>query len=137
MTATALRAAVYSRLTTGVPSVPVWWPNAPQPADAASTTGFPYIVVPNVNQTFFGAKDSIGTNALVQVDIYARATASLSEEESANSVFGLVRTALERQALTIASATHVETTFESAGYGWDDDGKTRRIISLWRVLYLA
>lgn len=135
MTASALRSAIMARLAAGLPGVPIYWPRAPQPADAGSATGFPYVVVPNVNITFFGAADTIGSNAVVQVDVYARSSASASDEESVNATFGLVRAALERQPLSISGHTWVTTEFESAGYGWEDDGHTRRIISLWRVVY--
>lgn len=129
----ALRQALYTKLDTDL-SVPVWSPKAPQSEDGELLGPFPYVVIVQANESPWNTKGSRGLDALVQIDAYARSTASSSAEDLITGLASDVREALEREALTVTGAHHVTTELESIIPGWEDGGKTRRAIMLFRVI---
>lgn len=128
----ALRQALYSRLSTAL-SVPVWSPHAPQDADGELLGPFPYVVIVQANETPWNTDTTLGAQFVVQIDGYARTTAANSAEDLILGLAAQVRGAIERYSLPVTGAKTVTIEFESTGLAWEDDGKTRRFISLYRV----
>ena len=128
----ALRQGLFTRLDTAL-SVPVWSPKAPQADDGELLGPFPYVVIVQANESPWNTKGTRGIDALVQIDGYARTTATDSAEDLATGLAANVREALERQALSVSGAIWQDTQLESTLYGWEDGGKTRRFVSLYRV----
>jgi len=129
----ALRQALFTKLDTAL-SVPVWSPKAPQSDDGELLTPFPFVVIVQANESPWNTKSTRGLDALVQIDAYARSTAADSAENLIAGLTSDAREALERQALSVTGAHHVTTEFESAILGWEDNGKTRRAVLLFRVI---
>jgi hypothetical protein len=100
---------------------------APQAADANVNAPFPYVVISGVTAGPWNTKGEIGQEALVQVDLYARS----QSDKAVYALAGMIRSALERQPLTLDG--WVDTVFVNAVPGFEDDGKTRRIILDFRV----
>lgn len=128
-----LRQALYDRLSDQL-SCDVWSPKAPQVDDGELTGPFPYAVIVQANESPWNTKGSRGLDALVQIDGYARATSSVSVEDAISALASDIREALEWYALPVANAHWVETTLESSIPGWEDGGKTRRRVMLFRVI---
>ena len=128
----ALRQALYTRLVAAL-SVPVWSPKAPQADDGELLGPFPYVVIVQANESPWNTKGSRGLDALVQIDGYARTTATDSAEDLAAGLAANVREALERQSLSVTGAVWQDTQLEGISYGWEDNGNTRRFVSLFRV----
>ncbi|HEV8035858.1 tail completion protein gp17 [Yoonia sp.] len=128
-----LRQALYDRLDAQL-SCDVWSPKAPQADDGELLGPFPYVVITQANESPWNTKASRGLDALVQIDAYARATSSVSVENAIADVSSRVREALEWYPLTVANAAWVDTTLESIIPGWEDSGKTRRAVMLFRVV---
>ena len=129
----ALRQALYTRLDAAL-IVPLWSPKAPQADDGELLGPFPYVVIVQANESPWNTKGSRGLDAVVQIDGYARTTATDSAENLATGLAAEVREALERHALSVTGATWVTTELEGISYGWEDGGKTRRFVSLYRVI---
>ena len=128
-----LRQALFSKLNNDL-SVQVWSPKAPQADDGELLSEFPYVVIVQANESPWNTKTTRGLDALVQIDAYARTTATDSAENLIAGLTSDVREALERQALTVTGAHHVTTELESIIPGWEDNGKTRRAVLLFRVI---
>jgi hypothetical protein len=128
-----LRQALFLKLSNDL-SVPVWSPKAPQSPDGELLSDFPYVVIVQANESPWNTKGSRGLDALVQIDAYARSTASSSAEVLISTLTSAVREALERTVLTVTGAVHVTTELESIIPGWEDGGKTRRAVMLFRVI---
>ena len=128
-----LRQALYTKLDADL-SVDVWSPKAPQDDDGELLAPFPYVVIVQANESPWNTKGSRGLDALVQIDAYARTTATDSAENLIAGLTSDVREALERQALTVTGAHWVTTELESIIPGWEDNGKTRRAVMLFRVI---
>ena len=127
----AVRQALYDRLTS-VLSCDVWSPKAPQADDGELTGPFPYVVIVQANESPWNTKGSRGLDALVQIDGYARGTETQSAEGAVTSLSAQVREAIEWYDLPLPG--HVTTELESTIYGWEGDTKTRRFVSLFRVI---
>lgn len=127
----SVRQALYARLD-AVLTCDVWSPRAPQADDSELTGPFPYVVIVQVNESAWNTKGSRGLDALVQIDGYARATETDSVETVITLLAAQVREALEWYALPVAG--HVTTELESTIYGWEGDTRTRRFVSLFRVI---
>lgn len=142
MKSEALQQAVYTRLNdaslTGLlstaysPLVAIFT-DVPQAADAEDPAYFPFVTIGADVITPFDTKDAPGGNALVQVDVWERAASMLDIKEVVDVIDGRLR----RQALSISGATHITTELESATFTRDQDGKTKRALLLYRVLWLT
>jgi hypothetical protein len=124
--------AVTSLLSTAYSPLVAIFTDVPQSADGEADTNFPYITIGADTITPFDDKDQTGGNALVQIDIWARATSMLGIKTIADAVDARLR----RQPLSISGATHITTELESSTPSRDPDGKTKRVLSLYRVLYI-
>lgn len=130
----ALQQAIYARLTadatlSGLVQA-VYIPKAPQAEDGQLTAPFPYVVVPQITATPQNTDTTRGANIVVQVDAYSRSQSDLEINRIGDALYN----ALHRVALAVTGATWVTTEHENSVTGWEDDGKTRRIISLYRVM---
>jgi hypothetical protein len=94
---------------------------------------FPFVTIGADTITPFDDKDKPGGNAIVQISIWARSTSMLGIKAIADAVDARIR----RQALSISGATHITTELESSTTTQDPDGKTKRVLSLYRVLYIS
>lgn len=140
MNAAALQEAIYDQLNdTSVTSLlssayspfVAIFTDVPQAADSNSESYFPFVTIGADIITPFDTKDTTGGSAVVQVDVWARATSMLSIKAIGDAIDARLR----RQALTISGSTHIETFLESATQLRDPDGKTKRMLMLYRVLY--
>ena len=129
----ALRQALFTKLDAAL-SVDVWSPKAPQADDGELLGPFPYVVIVQGNESPWNTKSTRGLDALVQIDAYARSTATDSAENLIGGLTSQVREALEWQPLSVTGAHHVTTELESIIPGWEDNGKTRRAVLLFRVI---
>lgn len=129
----ALREAIVAHLDGLAGFPPVYSPRAPQPDDAGDGGDFPFVVVSQATESPWNTKGTRGAQFLVQVDAYARSTAIHSAENIITALHAQTRAALEWHPLTVTGAHWVDTQFESMTLGWDDEGKTRRFVSLYRV----
>ena len=127
-----LRAALYTRLD-GQLAHPVYSPKAPQDADGESIGPFPYVVIVQATESPFNTDGTIGSNFVVQIDGFARGSASVSVENSIAELHSATRAALERYPLTVTGAVWIDTVFESMSLAWSDVGTTRRFISQYRI----
>jgi hypothetical protein len=107
--------------------------SVPQSADSETDSAFPFITYHVSALQPYDTKDNLGGSALVQVDVWDR-SASIRD---LNGIADAVDARLRRQALTITGATHIETILESASQMPDADGKTKRMLMLYRVLFLS
>lgn len=128
-----LRQALYTKLDAAL-SVDVWSPKAPQDDDGELLAPFPYVVIVQANESPWNTKGSRGLDALVQIDAYARTTEDESAEDLIGGLTSAIREALEHQPLTVTSAHWVTTELEGIIPGWEDNGKTRRAVMLFRVI---
>ena len=128
----ALRQALFTKLDADL-SVPVWSPKAPQADDGELLGPFPYVVIVQANESPWNTDGARGLDAVVQIDAYARTTANDSAENLIGGLTSDVRESIERQALSVTGAHWVDTQLESIIPGWEDNGKTRRAVMLFRV----
>lgn len=129
----ALRQALFTRLDTAL-SVDVWSPKAPQADDGELLGPFPYVVIVQANESPWNTKGTRGLDALVQIDAYARSTETDSAENIIGDLTAEVRESLEWYDLPVTGAHWVDTRLESIIPGWEDNGKTRRAVMLFRVI---
>lgn len=128
-----LREALYDRLSSQL-SCDVWSPKAPQADDGQALTPFPYVVIVQATEAPWNTDAKRGLNAVVQIDAYGRSTTTESAEGVVAGLVSQVREALEWYALPVANASWVTTEWESTNRGWEDGGKTRRAVMLFRVV---
>lgn len=137
----ALQQAVYARmnhssitslLTTGY-GVTAIFTDVPQPSDAGAAGMFPYITYSVTSLSPFDTDDEAGGNAVVQVDAWHRVASALA----LNTLADAIDARLRRQPLTISGTTHITTELISSTMTDDPDGKTKRALLLFRVLYLG
>lgn len=125
-------ASVTALLSTAYAPEPAIFSDVPQSDDSENDAAFPYIVIGGDTLTPFDTKDNVGGSAIAQVDLYYRGTSKLILKQLATAVDARLR----RQALTITGATHITTELESATPTPDPDGKTFRLLLLYRILWL-
>jgi len=140
MKAAALHQAVYNRLndssvtsllsTAYTPLVAIFT-DVPQQADSESEAAFPFVTIGANVITPNDTKDKVGGNAIVQIDVWDRDSSWLGIEAIADAIDARMR----RTDMTITGATHVTTELESSTQSKDPDGKTKRILLLYRVLW--
>lgn len=120
---TSLLSAAYS------PDVAIFT-DVPQAADSGDESYFPFVTFGADVVTPYDTKDALGGSALVQIDVWARAASMLGIKAIADAI----DLRLRRQELTISGAVHVDTFLESATQLRDPDGKTKRMLMLYRVV---
>jgi hypothetical protein len=123
--------AVTSLLSSAYPG-PAIFTDVPQPVDGGDISLFPYITYGVSTVAPFDTDDQPGGSAVVQVDVWFRGTSDLAM----NAIGDAVDLRLRRQPLSIAGTTHITTELVSATKTDDPDGMTKRIMLLFRVLYL-
>ena len=138
----ALQQAVYTRLnntsvtsllSTAYSPLVAIFTDVPQAADSELETHFPFITIGADTITPFDDKDSPGGSAIVQVDLWDRASSMLDLKTLADAVDARLR----RQPLAISGVTHITTELDSSVFTRDPDGKTKRALLLYRVLWIA
>lgn len=140
MKSAALQAAIYARLNdvsvTGLLSTAYGqaaiFTDVPQPADAGAANLFPFITYRVSTITPYDTKDQPGGNAIVQVDCWHR----LASDIALNALADAVDVRLRRQPLVIDGVTWITTELESVSFSDDPDGKSKRALMLFRVLYM-
>jgi hypothetical protein len=143
MKAAALQQAIYNRLndasvtsllsTAYAPLVPIFsLGSVPQSADSESDLAFPYLTFYAVSITPFDVKDKVGGSAIVQIDAWARSLSDLA----VNQIGDAIDARLRRQALSISGATHITTELVTSQLLDDPDGKTKHLVTQYRVLWL-
>lgn len=142
MKSAALQQAIYNQinhssvtalLSTSYSPLPAIFTDVPQSVDAEKESDFPFITIGADTVTPFDDKDSPGGSAVVQIDVWDRASSMLGVK----AVADLVDARLRRQSLTITGATHITTELESVVFSRDPDGKTKRALILYRVLWIT
>jgi hypothetical protein len=142
MKSAALQQAVFTRLndssitallSTAYAPLPAIFTDVPQAIDAEKESNFPFITIGGDTINPFDDKDAPGGNAIVQIDIWDRASSMLDLKALADAVDARLR----RQALSISGATHITTEMDSSVFTRDPDGKTKRALILYRVLWIT
>jgi hypothetical protein len=142
MKSEALQQAVYTRLndssvtallSTAYAPLAAIFTDVPQAADSELESHFPFITIGADTINPFDDKDAPGGSGIVQIDIWDRAASMLDLKGLAD----VVDARLRRQALTITGATHITTELDSCVFTRDPDGKTKRALILYRVLWIT
>jgi hypothetical protein len=142
MKSAALQQAIFTRLndssitallSTAYAPLPAIFTDVPQAIDAEKESNFPFITIGGDTINPFDDKDAPGGNAIVQIDIWDRASSMLDLKALADAVDARLR----RQALSISGATHITTEMDSSVFTRDPDGKTKRALILYRVLWIT
>jgi hypothetical protein len=142
MKSAALQQAIYTRLnhssvtallSTAYAPLAAIFTDVPQALDAEKQSNFPFITIGADTINPFDDKSNLGGNAIVQVDIWDRAASMLDLKALAD----VVDARLRRQALAISGVTHITTELDSSVFTRDPDGKTKRALILYRVLWIA
>lgn len=142
MKSAALQQAIYARLndssltsllSTAYSPLAAIFTDVPQAVDAEKADYFPFVTIGADVINPFDTKDSPGGNAIVQIDVWERASSMLDLKGIAD----VIDARLRRQSLTISGATHITTELESATFTRDQDGKTKRALLLYRVMWLT
>jgi len=142
MNTDALQVALYQAMTGnaalvaalsdawGVPAVFSDVPEVPDPEDNGR---FPYVSFGPEVGTPWDTKSDFDTSVSVQIDVWSRAPGYVEIKR----IMALIHAVLHHQPLTIAGASHVLTAMETGTTSMDPDGKTRRGLMLFRVIYDA
>lgn len=125
--------SVTSLLSTYYSPLVAIFSDVPQAADSELETAFPFITIGADTINPFDSKDDLGGSAIVQIDVWDRATSMLDLK----AVVDAVDNRLRRQPLTISGVTHITTELDSCNFSKDPDGKTKRALILYRVLWIA
>lgn len=125
--------AVTSLLSTYYSPLVAIFTDVPQAADSELETAFPFITIGADTINPFDSKDDLGGSAVVQIDVWDRASSMLDLKTVVDAIDGRLR----RQALSIAGVTHITTELDSCNFSRDPDGKTKRGLILYRVLWIA
>lgn len=125
--------SVTSLLSTYYSPLVAIFSDVPQAADSELETAFPFITIGADTINHFDSKDDLGGSAIVQIDVWDRATSMLDLK----AVVDAVDNRLRRQPLTISGVTHITTELDSCNFSKDPDGKTKRALILYRVLWIA
>lgn len=107
--------------------------SVPQAADSESDAAFPYITFYAPSITPFDDKDRVGGSAVVQIDVWARTLSDLA----VNQIGDVIDARIRRQPLSIAGASHITTELITAQLLDDPDGKTKHLLTQYRVLWLT
>ena len=107
------------------------WVDVAQPDLPEADSALPYLTFGEDQISNWDTKTGNGASAVCQIDIWSRSNNLIEAKE----IGKLVYRALHKGALTFATAAHVSTVVESQAYSNDPDGKTKRGITLVRVIY--
>jgi hypothetical protein len=107
--------------------------DVPQADDSELETMFPFITIGGDTINPFDSKDDLGGSAIVQIDVWDRASSMLRLKTITDAVDARLR----RQPLAISGVTHITTELDSCVFSRDPDGKTKRALILYRVLWIA
>ncbi len=142
MKAQALHQAIYNRLnnasvtgflsTQYAPLIAIF-SDVPQAMDSGQDSYFPFITIGQNVISPYDVKSSVGGSAVVQIDVWSRSRSSITINELADAIDARLR----RQPLDIDGATHITTELQSATPSDDPDGKTKRVLLLYSVLWLT
>ena len=125
--------SVTSLLSTYYNPLAAIFTDVPQADDSELETAFPFITIGGDTINPFDSKDDLGGSAIVQIDVWDRAASMLDLKVLVDAVDARLR----RQPLTISGVTHITTELDSCVFSRDPDGKTKRALILYRVLWIA
>lgn len=139
MKAEQLQQGLFTRLSTDaalVAALSSAWGIPPIFADVPEIDGgnnafFPYVTFGPDTLTPWDTKTSLGGNATVQINVWTRA----ANYTQAKAISSLIYDRLHYQQLTIPTANEVLTMNESMSFSLDPDGRTRRGLMLFRIIY--
>lgn len=100
-----------------------------QVGDSGESAFFPYVVFTFPVDVGFDDKDSSGTDATLQVDVWSR-----SNTTEVKAIADKVMELLHRQALAVTG--HITTERIGIAYDMEQDGITRRAMLTFRILAL-
>lgn len=92
---------------------------------------FPYVSFGPDVASPWNTKGDLGAEVSVQIDVWTRAP----DYVQAKAIAGMIYDSLERQPLSIAGAHHITTDVQSVTTSLDPDGRTRRALMLFTVIY--
>lgn len=142
MKSAALQQAIYDRinsssvtslLSTAYSPLPAIFTDVPQQVDSQKDSDFPYITFGGDIISPFDTKDNPGGDAMVQIDVWARSVTELPLKAIADAIDARLR----RATLSISGVTHITTELERGDFMRDPDGKTKRALLLYRVLWIT
>jgi len=113
-------------------SPPIYTSGSPQQADAEAANRFPYITFAIVADEGFTDKDTPGSEAIAQVDVWHRTASELTIRAVGKAVFD----AMHRVAMAGLTG-HITTECTNMEFSIDDDGITRRCLCEFRILSLG
>lgn len=105
--------------------------DTPDTAEDENAGYYPFISFGPDETGPFDDKDTLGGNASIQVNVWTQD----GDYIAAKTIGDRIHQTLTRQPLSITGSTHIATEFVSAGYTKDPDGKTRRGLLIFTVLY--
>jgi hypothetical protein len=135
-----LQTALYTRLSTDTALVAAlssqWgmaaiFSDVPEVGDPENNSYHPYVTFGSEVATPFDTKTDNGAQVSVQIDVWSRSQSYLQVKQIAQLIYAR----LHHQPLTIAGASHIVTVCDSNSTSLDPDGKTRRALMLFTVLY--
>lgn len=141
MKADDLQKAIYTRLndasvtallSSSYAPLAAIFTDVPQAADSEQQAYFPFITLGADTINPFDSKDALGGSAIVQIDIWDRRSSMLDLKVVVDAVDARLR----RQPLNIDGATHITTELDSCVFTRDPDGKTKRALILYRVIWI-
>jgi hypothetical protein len=144
MKAAALQQAIYNRLNDSSitsllssaysPLVPIFSiGSVPQFAASDSETAVPSLTFAAASIAPFDEKDRVGGSAVMQIDVWSRTLSDLA----VNQIGDAIDARLRRQPLSISGATHITTELISSQLMGDPDGKTKHLVTQYRVLWIT
>lgn len=107
--------------------------DVPQVTDSELETFFPFVTIGGDTINSFNDKDNPGGSAIAQIDVWDRSKSMLDIKAISDAIDARLR----RQPLSISGATHITTELDSCTFSKDPDGKTKRAVILYRVLWIA
>lgn len=125
--------SVTSLLSTYYSPLVAIFTDVPQADDSELETAFPFITIGGDTINPFDSKDDLGGSAIVQIDVWDRAASMLDLKVLVDAIDNRLR----RQPLAISGVTHITTELDSCVFSRDPDGKTKRALILYRVLWIA
>lgn len=125
--------SVTSLLSTYYNPLPAIFTDVPQADDSELETAFPFLTIGGDTINPFDSKDDFGGSAIVQIDVWDRAASMLDLKTLVDAIDARLR----RQPLAISGVTHITTELDSCNFSRDPDGKTKRALILYRVLWIA
>ncbi len=124
--------ALHARLTAQVGAqVTGVYTRAPDPQDAAKSSGYPYITLGPLVAGPNDTKTNTGGTVAAQVHIWARTRSALSWRRLHDETYE----ALHRYDLPVTGANVIDCLFENSNDLPDPDGKTTHVVMQFRVTY--